>query len=300
MAKNNEKIEKNVISEPGNISVDLVKRYNIHCHALKVGHSKRELPYFALREAKGHINEVYEVEKFIDCTIDEIFENPNKSIEYEEMYCYLNELLKRMDNGAHDKLHRFYFLKPYKKIFPAYIEKKSPRGAKYYSPEELTKHMDIEEVEQDEDSKIQKEINNTVLDIKNHFEYTKEINRRPEQMKKGKVIYYKRSAKVSANALNHACYKCEINNDHKTFLRKKDEIPYTEAHHLIPMSQQGNFEFSLDIEENIISLCSNCHNEIHYGKNQNELLEKLFNERKDLLKSKGIEINLEELLSFYD
>ena len=95
------------------------------------------------------------------------------------MYCYLNELLKRMDNGAHDKLHRFYFLKPYKKIFPAYIEKKSPRGAKYYSLEELTKHMDIEEVEQDEDSKIQKEINNTVLDIKNHFEFPSAPNRRP-------------------------------------------------------------------------------------------------------------------------
>lgn len=158
---------------------------------------------------------------------------------------------------------------------------------------------EIEDVEQEEDSKIQKEINNTVLDTKNHFEYTKEIKPRPKQIKKGKVIYYKRNAKVSANALNRAYYKCEINNDHKTFLRKKDEISYTEAHHLIPMSQQDKFEFSLDIEENIISLCSNCHNEIHYGKNQNDLLEKLFNERKDLLKSKGIEINLEELLSFY-
>lgn len=48
MAKNNDKIEKNVISEPGNISVDLVKEHNIHCHALKIGHSKRELPYFTV------------------------------------------------------------------------------------------------------------------------------------------------------------------------------------------------------------------------------------------------------------
>lgn len=65
------------------------------------------------------------------------------------------------------------------------------------------------------------------------------------------------------------------------------------------MAYQDKFEYSIDIEENIVSLCSNCHNEIHYGENARNLIEKLYYERKSLLEKKNIYISLEELLSFY-
>ena len=65
------------------------------------------------------------------------------------------------------------------------------------------------------------------------------------------------------------------------------------------MAYQDEFSVSLDIEENIISLCSNCHNEIHYGKSAHQLIEKLYYERKEHLKRKGIDISLDQLLSFY-
>ena len=97
----------------------------------------------------------------------------------------------------------------------------------------------------------------------------------------------------------HANFQCEIDNMHRTFIRKKSSIPYTEAHHLIPLSYQDYFEYSLDIEENIVSLCSNCHNEIHYGINACKLIEKPYNERKELLRKKNIEITIDKLLSFY-
>ena len=72
-----------------------------------------------------------------------------------------------------------------------------------------------------------------------------------------------------------------------------------EPHHLIPMSFSDRFENSLDNEANIVSLCSNCHNEIHYGKDAYKLIEKLYNQRKNVLSQAGIEITLEELIKAY-
>ena len=104
----------------------------------------------------------------------------------------------------------------------------------------------------------------------------------------------------SVFTLGIANFSCEIDKKHKTFKRKKDGVPYTEPHHLIPMAFQDEFDFSIDIEENIVSLCSNCHNEIHYGENARELITKLYYERKSLLEKKNIYISLIKLLSYYD
>lgn len=41
---------------------------------------------------------------------------------------------------------------------------------------------------------------------------------------------------VAANALCNADYKCEICESHETFIRKSTNKPYTEPHHLVPMS----------------------------------------------------------------
>ena len=65
------------------------------------------------------------------------------------------------------------------------------------------------------------------------------------------------------------------------------------------MSQQFRFDVSLDVEENIVSLCSTCHNHIHYGQDAHVLIKQLFNQRKDLLRSVGIIISEDELLSYY-
>ncbi|SVF54827.1 DNA methylase [Escherichia coli] len=65
------------------------------------------------------------------------------------------------------------------------------------------------------------------------------------------------------------------------------------------MSKQDYFENSLDVEENIISLCCNCHKQIHLGKGFEDMLRKIYAERKDVLKKAGIEILLEDLILFY-
>lgn len=116
---------------------------------------------------------------------------------------------------------------------------------------------------------------------------------------KGKLIY-NRDLAIAVRALQYAGFECEIDNNHESFLRRKSNKKYMEPHHLVPMSYSDNFEISLDVEANIVSLCSNCHNNIHYGVEAKGLLIKLYNSRKERLKLSGINITLEELLQMYE
>ena len=132
------------------------------------------------------------------------------------------------------------------------------------------------------------------------FEYNSKP-REPEQIGKteGGVTKYKRSKKRALNALAHAHYKCEYDNAHITFKRRNSDVDYTESHHLIPMAYSDQFKWTLDTEENIVSLCSNCHNRIHYGEDADIIIKKLFEERKNDLNNAGIEVSLSTLLKMY-
>lgn len=113
--------------------------------------------------------------------------------------------------------------------------------------------------------------------------------------------YYRRDPKRAKNAKNIANYKCEFDENHVTFEAQSTGKPYVEAHHLIPMSLQNKFYYSLDVEANIISLCPMCHRKLHHGVRSErlEILRKLYNNRIDRLKTCYILINLDDLLSEY-
>lgn len=152
------------------------------------------------------------------------------------------------------------------------------------------------------DSILLDEINEQIiesLESDTDFEYA-----RTPQIKKAPVFVnghktYKRDKKKSLNALTKANHKCEIDETHPSFIRKNSANNYMEPHHLVPMEFSDAFDVSLDVEENIVSLCSNCHNQLHYGRDIRDLLCSLFELRKDLLKSVGIELSLEELYDMY-
>ena len=111
---------------------------------------------------------------------------------------------------------------------------------------------------------------------------------------------YPRNRKTAVNALKKANFLCECGASHPSFVRRGTNTYYCEPHHLVPMRYQGAFENSLDREENIVSLCSNCHNQIHYGEGAKELITKLYSQRKEALEQIGITIDLATLLSMYD
>ena len=110
---------------------------------------------------------------------------------------------------------------------------------------------------------------------------------------------YARNRATAQNALNRAQHNCEVNKDHPGFIRKNTQMNYTEPHHLIPMAYQDIFNYSLDVEANIVALCSNCHNQIHYGSEYKGLLDILYTARKQQLDKAGISISLEDLLILY-
>ncbi len=112
-------------------------------------------------------------------------------------------------------------------------------------------------------------------------------------------IIIRRKASM-AIALAKANYMCETDESHPSFIRKSNFKNYTEAHHLIPLAFQSDFEYSLDIPENIVSLCSNCHNQLHYGVEKKEILKKLYDERKDDLEKNKIGISFEQLCKYYN
>ena len=114
----------------------------------------------------------------------------------------------------------------------------------------------------------------------------------------GKKVF-PRDRKTAFNALSHAHYSCEVDNTHPTFIRRSTNYAYTEPHHLIPLAFSDEFDVSLDVEENIVSLCSNCHNQLHYGKEIDTILKTLYNQRYAALKKVGLEITFERLKSFY-
>jgi len=131
------------------------------------------------------------------------------------------------------------------------------------------------------------------------FEYRGKPKNKKEPVCIQNKYLYPRSRKISINALQHANYKCEIDNNHLTFTRRNSELNYTEPHHLIPITYHNNFEVSLDVEENIVSLCCNCHKQIHLGQDFEVMLKKLYDDRKDLLKKAGIDISLDDLIKLY-
>lgn len=110
----------------------------------------------------------------------------------------------------------------------------------------------------------------------------------------------KRNINIALNALAYADYSCEVNNLHETFLRKSGK-PYTEPHHLIPISKYRDFQYSLDVMQNIVSLCSHCHNLLHYGRIEDKLpiLKDLYDDRIEALRRVGIDLTFEQLESYY-
>ena len=111
--------------------------------------------------------------------------------------------------------------------------------------------------------------------------------KKPERMNAGNS--YERSQAVALRAKILAKYSCELDPGHKTF-PSTNGTQYMETHHVIPMSMQDLFEYSLDIDANVACLCPTCHRMLHYGvgEERDNCIRKLLNNRKDDLEKSGI------------
>jgi len=106
---------------------------------------------------------------------------------------------------------------------------------------------------------------------------------------------YKRDAKLINEAKNRDKFICKVDTNHKTFNSKGKN--YVEGHHIIPMFQQKNYSFKLDDVNNIISLCPNCHREIHLSDDKKNIIDRVFNIHEKYLMSK--KVSKEDLYKMY-
>lgn len=154
--------------------------------------------------------------------------------------------------------------------------------------------------ETEDDNLVDSLRHSSLLEQNDGFRYKEKPQKIRKPVIKDGVSVYLRNKQTAINALVHAHFVCEIDNEHPTFIRKNSDKTYTEPHHLIPMAFQDQFDVSLDVEENIVSLCSNCHNKIHYGRDADTLIRILYSERKVVLEKAGIVISMSDMLAMYD
>ena len=112
---------------------------------------------------------------------------------------------------------------------------------------------------------------------------------------------WSRDANIGFTALDNANFQCENDPGHETFISAKTNKQFVEAHHLIPMEHQGDFKVSIDVPENIVSLCPNCHRSFHNSidKTKAKLIKKFFNVRMSSLIEREIDIKENKLLEYY-
>lgn len=115
------------------------------------------------------------------------------------------------------------------------------------------------------------------------------------------ALRYRRNIREAAMALEHAGFLCEVDPTHKTFTSAATGKPYVEGHHLIPISHQDEFEHSIDVKENIVALCPNCHRLVHHGINEEKegILLKLWIDRRESLLQNEIKIDAKTFLEYY-
>lgn len=113
---------------------------------------------------------------------------------------------------------------------------------------------------------------------------------------------YQRDPAVAASALRAAQHRCEADCTIEPFVANATGLPYVEAHHLVPMSQQDGFlEASLDVPANVVALCATCHAKIHLAIKavREPLIATLHAKRTERLRRCGIECDLPRLKRMY-
>lgn len=106
----------------------------------------------------------------------------------------------------------------------------------------------------------------------------------------------------AAYCLAQAGYTCEVNANHTTFTSKASGNNYLEAHHLVPLKYQSDFEFALDNPANIVALCPNCHRLLHHAtvdEKQSCLRQLLTEERIRNLRGRRIDVTVDDILGYY-
>ena len=117
---------------------------------------------------------------------------------------------------------------------------------------------------------------------------------------------YKTQKKIRDAVLEKAHYKCDCDDQRHFYFESVDLHNYVEGHHVVPMNRQEEYYFdssiNLDVPNNIVALCPNCHCQIHLGSRQARLkiLSELYVRNKAKLLVLNPNLTLSILASYYN
>ena len=139
-----------------------------------------------------------------------------------------------------------------------------------------------------------KEVNESEVNIEEKIDDT-DVNSLEKYNKVSTIL--KKLAKTNSG------YRCELEDfyDCQYFTSKESHKNYVEVHHLIPRAVGNDFENSIEVVENYVTLCPHCHRLVHLGEDveRKPALHYLYLKRKKLLEEKGLKISEKELKNYY-
>ncbi len=134
-------------------------------------------------------------------------------------------------------------------------------------------------------------------------EELKELSLSDSTDKEGAVALDMLSTSLKKLAKLNTGYKCVLEEIEicKYFTAKENNKNYLEIHHLIPREFSNDFDSPIEIIDNYVALCPNCHRKIHLAVDleRKHMINKLYNSRKDKLIASGLPIDLKTLYHYY-
>jgi 5-methylcytosine-specific restriction protein A len=109
---------------------------------------------------------------------------------------------------------------------------------------------------------------------------------------------YSRDRRIALKRFELSGFICEYDPSHQLFVSRFSRKPYLEAHHLVPMALQGDFNKKLDTVHNVFCLCPYCHRAVHHAEEgfARDILAKLVKHRSIL---DSYSLSLTDLFSLY-
>ena len=101
-------------------------------------------------------------------------------------------------------------------------------------------------------------------------------------------------------------YRCELDGfdieSCRYFTDKFENRPYLEVHHFIPREFSNEFVNSIEVIENYVCLCPHCHRLLHHAVDAEKAaaIKRLYDNRIDLLKNKGLIVDLKTIKRYYN
>lgn len=116
---------------------------------------------------------------------------------------------------------------------------------------------------------------------------------------------FKTNKKIRDKVLENANYLCDCNDSKHFYFESVELDNYVEGHHIVPMNRQQEYFYdsiNLDIPNNIVPLCPNCHRQIHLGSRQARLtiISELFVRNNVKLLALNPNLTLSILASYYN